>query len=365
MRPALTVAGILVLALLVPGCARFERPDAADLERLPLAAELLGSPPRSGVRYWKTPFRRLPCTGAYVSMVIRERDGRHDFELWTNTWGDPGAAERTIVVRRGPSLEQLGESVPVCNGTLINDVPDPKQPDRLAPTRGFTRPFVAFYPDIGYVLLACVCPDYRPGSVPLLPVLCRSETGEPGTWAYGGKLKGDVADAAAQRTIWSDGGSLVRLDDGRWRIYLNGFGPVVAALESDTLDGPWRFLRDEKGDLREILPCFPKGPKCNGIFPTVLRVARDEWHLWIVDTWAPQCIFHYGSRDGLAWRPYGEQPEITRAAVNGLGIKCLRAYVAPDGKHIVGLLSVWRKQPDGRKAWTLHWSTLPVGPPPE
>ena len=223
---------------------------------------------------------------------------------------------------------------------------------------------MAWYEDVGYVLMACVCPEYKPGSVPLLPVLCFSKTGGPGTWRYGRKLTGDTADIAAKRMVWSDGGSIVRLDRGRWRIYINGFGPTVAALESDSLDGPWRFLRDDKGEVRELLAAFPRGPRRGGIFPTVLRVSASEWHLWIVDTWPPQCIFHYWSRDGLTWRAYGEQPEITRRAVNGLGIKCLRTYVEPGGRHIVGLLSVWREQADGKKTWTLHTSRMPTGCPP-
>jgi hypothetical protein len=357
-------SSLLVLACVAPACSRIERPDAEELKQLPLEAELPGSPPPSGIRYWRAPFRMLPYSGSYLSVIIREGDGKRELELWQNTWGDPGAAERRIVVRRGPSLQRLGEPQAAFDGTIISDVPAPDKPDQLAPGRGFTRPAMAFHPDIGYVLFACVCPDYKPGSVPLLPAFVVSKTGEPGTWKYLGTLKGEIADLAAKRTIWSDGGSLIRLDDGRWRIYLNGFGQVVTAIESASLDGPWRFLRDDRGEIRELLPGFPRGPSRGGCFPTVLRAAGDEWHLWLTDKWPPQSIWHFYSQDGLAWRPYGRQPEITRAAFHGRGIKCLRAYVDPDRREIIGLLSVWTRQPDGKKGWTLHWSRMPLGPPP-
>jgi hypothetical protein len=355
---------VLVPVAAASSCARFEPPDKEELRQFPRDANLPGTPPASGLRYWQGPLTALPYAGSYVSVIVGGQSGPGQLELWRNTWGEPGAAERAIVVRRGPSIERLGPATPVLDGRAIDDVPDVKQPEKLSPTRGFTRPSMTWYPDIGYVLMACVCPDYKPGSVPLIPVVCTSKTGEPGTWRYGHKITGDLAEMAKTKTIWCDGGGIVRLPDGRWRMYLNGTGQVVASLESDTLDGPWRFLRDAKGGIRDLLPDFPRAPGRDGVFPTVLQVARDEWHLWIVDKWPPQCVLHYWSTDGLAWRPYGVQPEITRAAVNGRGIKCLRTFVEPDGKHIGGLLSVWCTQPDGKKEWTFHYIRMPVGPPP-
>ena len=355
---------IVLLAAALAGCAQQNRQvmvpaTAEELKQFPLKSDLPGDPPKSGVRYWAEPFRPIGVSGAYVSVIIR--DGR--YELWHNSWGDDLAGKQ-IVVHRGPDIMHLGDSEAVFDATLIDDVHDPKDPGQLSPERGFTRAFMFWEPETGYVLLSCVPPGYYPGSVPMLPALTVSKTGQRGTWAYNGKTRGDVQDEAATRNIWSDGGSLVHLEDGRWRIYLNGFGTVAAALEASTLDGPWTFLRDESGAIRELLPDFPKGPHGGGCFPTVLRVNHDNWHLWITDTWPPQAIWHFWSADGLAWRPYGRQPEITRAAVAGHGIKCLRAYVDSDGKNIVGLLSVWADTPQGRKNWMLHASRMPVGPPP-
>lgn len=317
------------------------------------------------VRHWREPFQPLPYDGAYVSLIQRPTDTGARAELWHNTWSESGAAEQAIVVRRGPSLERLGEPLEVANGLLIDDVFEPGTPDTLAPNRGFTRPHVAWYDDLGYVMLACVCPDYRPGTVDLLPAILTSPTGEPGTWTYRGIVRGDVSAGVAGRRIWSDGGALIRLPDGGWRIYLNGFGTVVALLESSGLDGPWRFRRDEAAEIRELVPMFPRAAGRGGCFPIVLRVAADDWHLWLTDAWPPQAIFHYWSADGLEWREYGEQPEITRLGIGAPGIKCLRPSLSPDGRSVVGLLSVWQPAGDGGEfVWQLHRSTLPVGPPP-
>ena len=42
-----------------------------------------------------------------------------------------------------------------------------------------------------------------------------------------------------------NGGAIIRLADKRWRIYINGFDRKLILAESDTLQGTWRFLRDE------------------------------------------------------------------------------------------------------------------------
>ena len=363
---------VLSLMVAVLGCRSVEKepgPPAAgepgaglsaeELKILPLKTDLPGKPPKSGLRYWAAPFESIGVGGAYVSVVIR--DGK--YELWHNTWGEIDVTDKQMVVNRGPDILHLGKAETVFDATMINDVFDPKDPAQLSAERGFTRPYVLYDGELGYILFSCNPPGYYPGSVPLLPALATSKTGEPGSWAYKGKIKGEPLDEAAKRTIWSDGGSLHRLDDGRWRIYLNGFGPVAAALESNTLDGPWAFVRDKAGAIRELLPDFPKGPNAGGCFPTVLRVAKDEWHFWLTDTWPPQSIWHFWSKDGLTWKLYGKQPEITRAAVGWHGIKCLRAYLDPAGKEIVGLLSVWGTNENGKPGWVLHVSRMPVGKP--
>ena len=352
----------IALGLLASPCLSYDtKPAAEELKKAPVAQNIPGIPPVNGLRYWEAPFQKLPLQGCYVSVLTSVKaDGQREIEVWQNTWGAGGATNRSMTVCRGPSMFRMKAEGPVFDGTLITDVPDPLHPTQVSDLRGLTRPFMLQDPEYGYVLLGCVCPDYQ---APLLPALLVSKTGQAGTFQYLGKLKGEPAIEAAKRQIWSDGGSLFRLPDGRWRLYLNGYGPVLAALESDRLDGEWQFIRED-GRLRELLPDFQKVVNAGGCFPTVLRVAEDNWHLWISDQWEPTSIWHYWSPDGLAWTLYGQQPEITRAAFEGRVIKCLRAYVDPDSGEIAGLLSVWDPGSTEENKWALHLSRMPAAKPP-
>lgn len=347
-----------------------------ELKRFPLKEGLPGTPHPSGLRYWTKPFEPIEANGAYVSVIVR--DGQ--YELWrgslvyrgTNSQGrlapdytKARVDERVCIVSRGPDLASLGEGEPRFDATLIDDVFEPDDSGTLSSDRGFTRTYMGWYPDIGYVFYCCVTHGYYPGAVPMLPAFMVSKTGEAGTWRYLGKMKGEPLEESAKRVTWCDGGSIHRLDDGRWRAYLNGFGQAAAAVESDSLEGAWTFLRDREGEIRELLPDFPKGPYGSGCWINVLRVSAEEWHLWLTDTWPAQAIWHFSSRDGVDWKPYGRQPEITRRAVGGHGIKCFRTYLDPNGKEIVGLLSVWGRIPGRPHGWVLHTSHMPTGLKPK
>jgi hypothetical protein len=338
-------------------------PGADACDRLAVRA-VAGDPPAGGLRHWAEPFRDLPCEvdhlgNSYVS-VTRPAPGL--VELWSNEWGPDGAADRMIFVRRGPSLDRLGSREVVFDGTLIDDVYSMDGSGDLSPTRGFTRPSMLWTPEDGYVLLCCVCPDYLPGRTYLLPAIVTSKTGRPGTWRYHGMLKGEMEEEVRRveketgRPARSDGGSIHRLDDGTWRILLNGFSPTLAALEADSPEGPWRFVRGDNGAIRELLPDFPD----RGIFPYALRLEPNRWRLWITDDWPPQSIWQYASDDGLHWKPFGRQPEITRDAVGGRGIKCLRAHLDETGETIVGLLAVWGLRRDGSCGWLNAVSRMEV-----
>jgi hypothetical protein len=327
-------------------------------------------PPRF-IRYW-APFEGgdKHVFGAYTSVTIR--DGV--LEFWHATLaGDPLLPDDqsrnvdALSVRRGPSLGELGSPERVLEmQELIDDVPRLDGKPGLAPKRGFTRTYVMYDDEAGYVGLVGVHPEYRGHYLHL--ALITSKTGKRGTWRYLGQLTGDPADEIAKRRVWSDGGTILRLPDGRWRIYTNGFGAWhgLVAMEADQLEGPWKLLRNADGSVRMMTPNIPSaGGQSLGIFPNVLRVAETEWHAWLSDRWIPDAIWHFYSTDGLTWKLYGRQPEIIRQEDEDY-IKCMRSFVDRDGKHIVGLLSVAMKGDDrsGHTPWVTHWSRLPVGPPP-
>lgn len=313
-----------------------------------------------GVDGW-APFRATALSGAYVS-VIRRSTG---LELWQDA--DPEGVEprRSLVVRRGTRLDSLSERVVVLNAAIIDDVFDPSDSTRLDGERHFSRAWVDFVEGVGYLQLAGVTGVYRPGRAPLLPALFASADGAPGSWRYLGKLRGEPADYAAQHYVWSDGGAIVRLADGRWRIYTNGYGARFAALEADTLDGSWRFLRDQVGAIRELASSLKTtdGALPSLAFPTVLRITEGEWHAWLSEGWPVTAIWHLSSPDGLHWQPYRRQPEIRTATVGDKAIKCLRVYHDAADQRLVGLLSVWDSLPQGGEGWRLYQSWMAAGPP--
>jgi hypothetical protein len=326
-------------------------------------------PPRF-IRYW-APFEQCGNVfGAYTSVTLR--DGQ--LEFWHAMLADdplrPDDQSRNVdvlAVRRGPSLAELGPAQIVLEmRDIIDDVPRLDGQPGLAPGRSFSRTYVTRDDEFGYVGLVCAHPEYK--SHYLHPALIVSPTGAPGTWRYLGKLKGEPADEVARRRVWSDGGTILRLSDKRWRIYTNGYGEWngLVALEADTLEGPWKFLRDAEGRVRMLTPNIPTaGGQCLGIFPNVLRVSDTDWHAWLSDRWIPDTIGHFHSVNGLDWKLYGRQPEIVRAEDEDY-IKCIRSFVSPDGAQIIGLLSVAMKDDgsSGHTPWVAHWSRMPVGPPP-
>ncbi len=335
----------------------------------PVTAEETAAPP-PGKSHWIEPFRRVDAYDAYVSTIVR--DGR--IEYWHSLWQhEPGNTLRyplsnKLVVRYGKSMDALGPREVVADlKPMIRDVPVPNQPEKMSETRGVTRGFMAWYPDIGYVFLGCVVHQYAPGAVPLLPALWTSRTGRKDTWRYLGKMKGEIEEEAAKRIIWSDGGSIFRLEDGRWRVYLDGFNGDLAIAEAPGLKGPWKFIHDAGGKIRALARVYSTHPKVTGqglTFPTVLRVARNEWHLWSSDNWPVRAVYHLYSTDGIHWKLYGKQPEINPAMTGGKPIKALRVFVEPGGQHIIGMLSVRDKRPDGDEGWVIHTSRMRTGPPP-
>lgn len=327
--------------------------------------ETVESPP--GESYWIEPFRRVEAYDAYVSTIVR--DGR--LEYWHSLWQHvPGNTMRfplsnKLVVRYGKTMDTLGPREVVADlKPMIHDVPVPGQRDKMSETRGVTRGFMTWYPDIGYIFLGCVVHQYSPGAAPLLPALWTSKSGKKGTWRYLGKMNGELENEAAKRIIWSDGGSIFRLEDGSWRVYLDGFNEDLAIAEASGLEGQWKFIRDAKGNIRSFAGAFSSHPNITGkglTFPTVIRVAPNEWHLWTSDNWPVRSIWHLCSNDGLNWKLYGEQPEINPSMTGGQPIKALRVFFEPGGKYMVGMLSVRSKRSDGETGWVIQISRMRTG----
>ncbi|MBF0246338.1 MAG: hypothetical protein HQL31_13920, partial [Planctomycetes bacterium] len=296
------------------------------------------------LRYWQKPFESLAIGGCYVSLT---RSGNM-LELW----GSSGS-----VVLRGERLGELTHVEPTgITDDLINDVFDLSEPTGLSTDRKSQRFSTSLFAGVGYVTLVGVTIGYSPGSVPMNPALLVSKDGREGTWKYLGKLKGEPDDELlrGRKMIWSDCGSIVRLSGGTWRIYLTGFGPpgrTLVALESDTLEGPWRFFRSSDGSILDLLAGqYPHKGSC---FPNLVMVSDEEWHVWISNQWPPSEIWHFYSKNGKDFRRYGEQPEILRE-----NIKCLRVFYDPKEKILHGLLSVWEEKEDW---WILHHSTMNSG----
>ncbi|MFZ5484629.1 MAG: hypothetical protein ACOZB0_10405 [Pseudomonadota bacterium] len=308
------------------------------------------------IQYWDPALADLRVYSSYPSVTFHE--GRPTLWHTGHTWTGPNGLDMDVdrfTRQTGPRLDALGAPETLARLTdLIDDVFDPAQPDRLARQRSLSRAHVIHDPELGYVGLVSVYPEF---GVYLRPALITSKTGEPGTWRYLGQLPGDPAEAAARQVIYSDGGGLFRTKDQRWRLYLNGYAEgALSILEADTLAGPWRPLRDATGAPRLIK--VEPGPDPI-LFPHLLRVSDSEWHLWLCNRWIPTEIWHYVSDNGLDFKPYGTQPEIVRGP-DQPGFKGLRAHVSADGTRIIGLLPIWDESVRPAE-WRLYATSMPVG----
>lgn len=307
--------------------------------------------------YW-TRWSALPIAFDYVCGEIK--DGTTWSYLICN---DPRKAGRSIAIRQPLTNAGLGSADILFSTDLVTNFPSRSDPSRPAGSVSASRTALYHYPDVGYVCLASVFAgtSYQPGRHPLLPVILSSPTGEPGSWRYRGRLRGEPEAHENAQRVWSDNGGLVALPDGRWRVYLNGYGPTLAAAEADSLDGPWTFLRGADGERLDVAAAYaPADAKARSpIFPFVLQVAADEYHLWISQHWPVQAVWHFTSADGLAFEPYGQQPEVITQDI-GASIKGVRAFVSEDRQTIHGWMPIYRSG-----TWQIHAASMPVGLQPE
>ena len=77
-------------------------------------------------------------------------------------------------------------------------------------------------------------------------------------WRHLGPPPGELVPLGAiitrEKENRSDGGSIVKLSNGRLRMYLQGLGYRLTALEAEQPEGPWNFVRDEMYDRFELAP---------------------------------------------------------------------------------------------------------------
>lgn len=303
-------------------------------------------------------YEPLPIRFDYVCGVADAEETR----LWLAT-GDPRKKGRSVVISQPLTAKGDGPTEVAFTSDLVTDFPDWERPGQTAKSMSFSRIALYRYPDRGFVCLvsAFAGSRYMPGRHPLIPLLFSSPSGKPGTWVYHGRLAGEPKAIEDERKIWSDNGGIVPLNDGRWRIYLNGYGTTLAACEAESLDGPWTFVRNDDGSLRNIAAAYaPKGPSPGGaIFPFVLQVSDNEYHLWLSQGWPVRGVHHYSSADGLAFSPYGDQPALIREGI-GMGMKGIRAFVSADGTEIRTWVPFWLE-----KRWHIHESRIPLGLQPK
>lgn len=308
----------------------------------------------TGFRYW-APFQKTPIKYDYVAGSSRE-DGIA-YYLCCNHFKRP--REETILITFPPGGERDRNKIRVLfSSKLVDDVMDPADPTKRASCIQMARTSMYHDKQVGFVcmnsLFAGQARDYPKRT--LVPALFSSRTGEPGTWKYHGKLKGDpAAYEKSMRKRWIGDGSIVRVADGRWRVYLSGYGVPVALAESASLDGPWKFIKDRSGKPLNVLPALPGGGR-KGCFPYVLKVSDKEYHLWISEKWPTGPVSHFSSADGLTFKPYGRQPELSVAAVGAKSMKGIRAFLGSDGKTIHGLVPF-----STGSGWLLYQSKMPVG----
>ena len=333
----------------------------ALLPTLLAAALAAGEPISFGA--W-TPVRPggKPLAVSYFNLVPAGDDGR--IGLWF--CAAMGRIDAQIAMR-GPSLQQLPRPPALFDGTLVTGYTTPLL-GRSSPI--ISRASATRLRDGTHVILASIGPEYGAGgkSTELYPVLFRSPDGQKG-WTYLGAPTGEPkADLdrrrAAGALIRSDGGSIVEREDGTLRMYLHwddAKGIRLACAEAATLDGPWTFLKDGSGAIRDVAP---KLPNVTWIFPHVVPVGK-RLLLTGGNAWPPKQILGAVSADGTAFTILGDaagaRPLLTTAdfGPDTASIKCLRVAWNAKGGWLDAAANPRRANEDD---YRLHSATASVDP---
>lgn len=302
-------------------------------------------------RYWK-PFKQTKIQYDYVTGVETEKGIA--YMMCCNHFRRPTRESIMIAFPKGGQRD-LGKISILFSSKLVDDVMDPDRPGKKASCVKMARTSIYHDKEVGLVCMNSLFagPDRAYAKRTLVPAIFSSKTGKPGTWKYHGKLSGEPAVYEKQKKgRWIGEGSIVRTKKG-WRVYLVGYGPVLAVAESKSLDGPWKFVR-KGGKLADILPGM-KG----ACFPYALKVSDKEYHLWVSRKWPTGPVYHFSSSDGLRFKPYGKQPELSASSVGSKAMKGIRAFLSSDGKTIYGLV------PFSKRGWVIYQSTMPIGLQPK
>lgn len=178
----------------------------------------------------------------------------------------------------------------------------------------FSRASATRLTDGTEVVYGAIGPRYRGGASELYPALFVKAPG--GEWRHRGPPTGEPAEflaaaRAAGATVRCEGGGLIQLPDGRLRIYLHGMLnadqvsehiqggriPVNTLLiaEADSLEGPWKYVRDDKGIPVDVLA----GSSIVWLFPHVQPFKSGVYMLTGGDNWPPAAVYAAYSRDGV------------------------------------------------------------------
>ncbi len=210
--------------------------------------------------------------------------------------------------------------------------------------------------DGSVLVLASIGPTYDGGRSELYPALFLSANGIDG-WRHLGPPAGEpmawlTEQRQAGRRIRCEGGGIVQLPDGRLRMYNQNLGARLAILEADRPEGPWRFVRDEHGQMRNAVDGLAGG----WLFPQVTAIGDHGFLLTGGNTWPPTAIHGAISTDGYRFvAPGGDEDSI---------VIFRPQWLCPDAKHAKTLRVAWDPErheliamanPLAGRSWDLFW----------
>ena len=87
---------------------------------------------------------------------------------------------------------------------------------------------------------------------------------------------------------------MVQLPDGRLRMYTQCYGVRLSVAEADSVRGPWVFIKNEAGEIRNVVSGLPGG---SWLFPSLQHIKDHGYILTGGNAWPP--------KEGLGSGQYG------------------------------------------------------------